>query len=183
MSIKIVDQETVQEGVVAQTEWVEFRRSRIHGMGGYARKFIPKETYVIEYMGEKIDKKEAERRCEADNRYIFVYDDEYDLDGSVDWNLARWINHSCEANCETLDDEGKIWIMAMRDIEAGEELSFNYCYDLDEYQDHPCRCGSDNCVGYILAEEHHDEVRARLRAQKRRKKKAVSARRSKAKSA
>lgn len=156
-----VDQDIEQHEVVAQTEWVEFRKSRIHGMGGYARKFIPKETYVIEYVGEKITKAEAERRCEADNRYIFNYDDDHDLDGSVDWNLARWINHSCEANCETIDDEGKIWIAAVRDILPGEELTFNYCYDLDEYMDHPCQCGSSNCVGYIVAEEHHEQVRAK----------------------
>lgn len=133
-------------------------------MGGYARKFIPRETYVIEYVGEKIRKEESERRCDADNRYIFTYDDEFDLDGSVDWNLARWINHSCEANCETIDDEGEIWIAAVRDIQPGEELTFNYCYDLDDYKAHPCRCGSNRCVGYIVAEEYHDAVRRQLRA-------------------
>jgi len=158
--METVDKNVVTDEIVAQTEWVEFRKSKIHGMGGYARKCIPKETSVIEYVGEKIDKKEAERRCEEDNRYIFVFDDEFDLDGSVEWNLARWINHSCEANCETIDDEGDIWITAMRDIQPGEELSFNYCYDLEEYKAHPCRCGSKKCVGYIVAEEHHDEVRA-----------------------
>ena len=162
MSMQTVDQARVQDPVVAQTEWVEFRGSRIHGMGGYARKYIPKDTYVIEYLGEKISKEESERRCEADNRYIFTYDDEHDLDGSVDWNLARWINHSCDANCETIDDEGNIWIAALRDIQAGEELTFNYCYDLDDFRAHPCRCGSSKCVGYIVAEEHHDKVRAEM---------------------
>ncbi len=164
MSSQSVDQNPVEDEVVARTEWVEFRRSRIHGMGGYARKFIPRETYVIEYVGEKIRKEESERRCDADNRYIFTYDDEFDLDGSVDWNLARWINHSCEANCETIDDEGEIWIAAVRDIQPGEELTFNYCYDLDDYKAHPCRCGSNRCVGYIVAEEYHDAVRRQLRA-------------------
>ena len=152
----------VANEIVGDTEWVEFRMSGIHGMGGYARKFIPKDTYIIEYVGEKIDKAESERRCEADNRYIFVYDEEHDLDGSVDWNLARWINHSCEANCETIDDEGHIWIAAVRDIQPGEELTFNYCYDLDDYRSHPCRCGSGRCVGYIVAEEHRDQLRRML---------------------
>lgn len=164
MSIQSVDQNPVQDDVVAQTEWVEFRRSRIHGMGGYARRFIPKDTYVIEYVGEKISKAESENRCDADNRYIFTYDDKFDLDGSVEWNLARWINHSCEANCETIDDEGGIWIAAVRDIQPGEELTFNYCYDLEDYKAHPCRCGSNRCVGYIVAEKYHDQVRQQLRA-------------------
>lgn len=164
MSSQSVDQNPVEDEVVARTEWVEFRRSRIHGMGGYARKFIPRETYVIEYVGEKICKEESERRCDADNRYIFTYDDEFDLDGSVEWNLARWINHSCEANCETIDDDGEIWIAAVRDIQPGEELTFNYCYDLEDYKAHPCRCGSSRCVGYIVAQEYHDTVRRQLRA-------------------
>ncbi len=161
MNVQSVDSGGVADMVVARTEWVEFRQSRIHGMGGYARKLIPKDTYVIEYVGEKISKAESERRCEADNRYIFSYDDNHDLDGSVEWNVARWINHSCEANCEAIDDEGRIWIAALRDIQPGEELTFNYGYDLDCYENHPCRCGSTRCVGYIVAEEYHDRVRAR----------------------
>lgn len=132
-------------------------------MGGYARQRIPKGTYVIEYVGEKITKEEAERRCNDDNCYIFTYDEEYDLDGSVEWNLARWINHSCDANCETIDDEGHMWIVAVRDILPGEEISFNYCYDLDEYEDHPCHCGSDKCVGYIVDDKHHTHVRRKHR--------------------
>jgi SET domain-containing protein len=160
--------QTADQQVVARTEWVEFRRSSIHGTGGYARKFIPKDTYVIEYVGEKITKKEAERRCDEDNCYIFTYDDKYDLDGNVNWNPARWINHSCDANCETIDDDGHIWIAAVRDIQAGEELSFNYCYDLDEYVDHPCQCGSEKCVGYIVDDKHHDYVRRKHRSERAR---------------
>lgn len=163
MSVQIVDSNSGEKNIVAQTEWVEFRGSQIHGMGGYARKRIPNETYIIEYVGEKITKEASALLCDKDNRYIFTYDDDYDLDGSVDWNLARWINHSCEANCETIDDDGKIWIAAMRDIEPDEELTFNYCYDLDDYKAHPCRCGSNQCVGFIVSEEHHDEVRAQAK--------------------
>ncbi len=133
-------------------------------MGGYAQRFIPKETYIIEYVGEKISKEESERRCNANNHYIFLYDDEHDLDGNVDWNPARWINHSCEPNCEAIDDEGRLWIAAMRDIQAGEELTFNYGYDLDDYKSHPCRCGSSRCAGFIVAEEHHETVRAKQMA-------------------
>lgn len=145
-------------GILAETEWVSFKQSAIHGLGGYARKFIPKDTYVIEYVGELISKEESARRCEADNHFIFSYDETHDMDGSVDWNPARWINHSCEANCETIDDEGHIWVAALRDIQPGEELTFNYNYDLENYKAHPCRCGSRRCVGFMVAEEYFGHV-------------------------
>src|SRR5690606_11462248 len=115
---------------IEATEWVEVRRSKIHGWGGLARRFIPAVRVVIEYVGEKISKAESLRRCEQNNHFIFALDDEWDLDGSVDWNPARWLNHSCEPNCEAQDDDGRIWIVALRDIQPGEELTFNYNYDL-----------------------------------------------------
>jgi hypothetical protein len=138
---------------------VEIRRSRIHGTGGYAKTDISAGTNVIEYVGEKIPKDESNRRCQEGNRYIFSLDDEWDLDGNVPWNPARFLNHSCAPNCETIDDGGRIWIVALRDIQAGEELTFNYGFDLDDYRDHPCRCGAQNCVGYIVAEEFFPMVR------------------------
>lgn len=145
--------------VVCETEWISFRRSRIHGTGGFARKPIPAGTRLIEYVGERINKAESLRRCEANNEYIFTIDDEYDLDGNVEWNPARFINHTCAPNCEAEWDENRIWIVALRDIPAGEELSFNYGYDLEDYREHPCRCGAAECVGYIVAEEFFDHVR------------------------
>jgi uncharacterized protein len=147
----------------AENPFVRFTDSTIHGTGGFARCEIPAGTPIIEYVGERIDKAEAQRRCEADNRYIFCIDETWDIDGSVAWNPARFINHSCAPNCEAeLDeDEGRIWINAIRDIKAGEELSFNYGYDLADYEDHPCRCGTKECVGYIVAEEHFAHVRQR----------------------
>ena len=117
-------------------------------------------TRLIEYVGEKITKAEASRRCEQDNEYIFTLDDEFDLDGNLSWNPARFINHSCAPNCETdIDDQGRIWVEALRDIKAGEELTLNYGYDLEDYREHPCRCGAPECVGYIVAEEFFDHVR------------------------
>lgn len=73
------------------------------------------------------------------------------------------LNHSCLPNCaiEVDEDEGRIWIQATRDIKAGEELAFNYCYDLTDFQDHPCRCGAKECVGFIVAEEYFDQVRGK----------------------
>lgn len=145
--------------VVCETELITFRRSRIHGTGGFARRDIPAGTRLIEYVGEKVTKAESLRRCEANNEYIFTVDDEHDLDGNVSWNPARFINHSCAPNCEAEWDDSRIWIVTLRDIAAGEELSFNYGYDLEDYREHPCRCGSPACVGFIAAEEYHDHIR------------------------
>ena len=117
---------------------------------------------IIEYIGEKISKSESLRRCQQENYYIFSLDDDWDIDGSVDWNLARYANHSCEPNCETDVIDGHIWIIALRDIAVGEEITYNYTYDLDDYRDHPCRCGTPSCVGYIVAEEFFPTIRRSL---------------------
>ena len=142
-----------------ETDLAGFRSSSIHGTGGYARQDIASGARVIEYVGEKITKAESLRRCEEDNQYIFTLDDEFDLDGNVPWNPARFLNHSCAPNCEAEVDGGRIWILALRDIKAGEELTFNYGYDLEDYREHPCRCGAPECVGYIVAEEFFAHVR------------------------
>ena len=138
---------------------VHARESVIDGQGLFATQPIPTGARVLRYLGERIDKAEALRRCELDNRFIFLFDDEWDIDGSVPENLARFGNHSCSPNCETESDQGEIWVIALRDIAPGEEITYNYGYDLDEYRDYPCRCGSSNCVGYIVAEEFFEHVR------------------------
>ncbi len=143
------------------TEFLFFRESGIHGKGAFAAVPIAAGTQVIEYLGLKIDKAESLRRCIAENPYIFNLDEEHDLDGNVEWNPARFINHSCNANCDAELSEGRIWIRARRDIAAGEEISFNYGYDLTDYREHPCHCGAEGCVGYIVAEEFFEHVRAR----------------------
>jgi SET domain-containing protein len=146
--------------IVCETDLIVFRHSTIHGTGGYARKQIAAGTQVIEYVGEKITKAVSVKRCEASNAYIFTLDNEFDLDGDVAWNPARFINHSCAPNCEAeIDDDQHIWIVALRDIQPGEELTFNYNYDLVEYREHPCQCGTPECVGFIVAEEFFDHVR------------------------
>jgi len=138
---------------------IDFRGSAIDRLGGFARTDIPAGAQIIEYIGERITKDESLRRCEANNEYIFTLNDELDLDGNVPWNPARLLNHSCAPNCEAELDEDRIWIVALRDIKAGEELTFNYGYDLENYREHPCRCGAVECVGYIVAEEFLEHVR------------------------
>jgi len=146
-------------------EWVVLGPSGIHGRGGYARCAIPAGTALLEYLGERVDKAESARRCEAENPYIFTVNDEWDLDGDMPWNPARFLNHSCDPNCEAEQDGDRIWIVARRPIEPGEELTFNYGYDLESWRDHPCACGARNCLGYILAEEHWPAVSAALKAE------------------
>jgi uncharacterized protein len=148
---------------VAETELLVFKSSPIHGMGGFARVDIPAGARVIEYVGEKITKQESLARCEQNNEYIFALDDEHDLDGQVSWNPARFLNHSCEPNCEARLEGGCIWVIAIREIRAGEELTFNYGYDLADYAEHPCGCGAPGCVGYIVAEEFFDHLRRQKR--------------------
>lgn len=148
-----------QNGFPPSTDWLDFKPSRIHGSGGFARANIPANTLVIEYVGERISKAESLRRCFARNEFIFTVDDEFDLDGGVEWNPARLINHSCEPNCDAEMIDGRIWIVANRNIRAGDEITFNYNYDLEDYLDHPCRCGAPGCVGYMIAEEFFPKLR------------------------
>ena len=142
-----------------ETEHLLFKQSRIHGIGGFAKHAIPAGTRVIEYVGERITKEESLRRCEKDNNCIFGLNATHDLDGSVDRNPARFINHSCEPNCNAVWEGERIWIVSNRDVGANEEVTFNYSYDLEDYRRYPCKCGSRACVGYIVAEEFFDHVR------------------------
>jgi uncharacterized protein len=133
--------------------------SPIHGQGVFARHRISSGARILEYVGQKISKAESLRCCEQQNEYIFSVSDRFDLDGRVDWNLARFVNHSCEPNCEALLESERIWIIAVRDISPGEELTFNYGYDLEDYRNYPCHCGSHRCAGFMIAEEFFDHVR------------------------
>ncbi|HEY0548052.1 MAG TPA: SET domain-containing protein-lysine N-methyltransferase [Verrucomicrobiae bacterium] len=140
-------------------ELYEVKPSGIHGMGIFARVDIPAETRILEYVGERINKKESLRRRKENNFFVFVVTNKFDLDGAVDWNPARFINHSCAPNCEARMEEERIWIYAVRALRAGEELTFNYGYDLQDYEEHPCRCGAPECLGFMVAEEHFRHVR------------------------
>ena len=145
------------------------RESSIHNKGVFAARVVEKGERIIEYKGEKISKKESERRAllHYDDSvrtgsgavYLFILNKKHDVDGSMEWNLARLINHSCEPNCEAVIIRGKIWIVARRRIKEGEELSFDYGFDLDCWQDHPCRCGKQKCSGYIVGKQYWRKLR------------------------
>ena len=144
----------------------KLKKSRIHNKGIFAKKEITQNTKIIEYIGEKISKKEGDRRSEARIKkflkskthgsvYIFELNKQYDIDGSPLYNKARYINHSCDPNCEVKINKGQIWICSIKYIAKDEELSYDYGYafDKDDYKDHICKCGSHNCIGYIISSD------------------------------
>ncbi|TVP78274.1 MAG: SET domain-containing protein [Puniceicoccaceae bacterium] len=156
------------------------KTSKIHGRGLYATADIEEGTDIIQYVGEKISKKESTRRAlewEASARksgeglvYIFELDKKYDIDGRLGDNPARYMNHSCDGNCEAINYDGEIWIVARRDIKEGEELVYDYGYDMEHFLDHPCKCGSGNCIGYIVREDQRPKVKKLLKGKKKKKK-------------
>ena len=143
---------------------VVFKKSKIHGTGGFARMDIRRGIRIIEYVGRKLNKTEAQAELEKQNHYIFTLDDQCDIDGSVEWNPARFINHACRPNCEAEIDRGRIWILARRSIKAGEELTYNYSYELEDYESRPCNCGGRGCIGYMVAEEHFKKLSEKLKS-------------------
>ena len=133
--------------------------SRIAGQGLFAAQDIPQGTRIIAYIGEKIANQESARRRAEGNAYIFHLNYRYAIDGKTLANTARYINHSCEPNCTVEKTPDTLWIVAVRDITAGEELSYNYGYESKHYQDNPCNCGATHCCGYILAQQYWERIR------------------------
>jgi uncharacterized protein len=164
---------------LAANQYFEIRKSKLHGSGAFATRFIPKDTKIIKYIGEKIDKIESDRRWResaekhlTDNEYgatyIFELNEEYDIDGDMPGNIAKYINHSCEPNCDVDVDNDEIWYYASCDIELGEELTINYSYEFTaNYAMHKCRCGSKNCIGYIISEEDKPKLIEELKKDKK----------------
>lgn len=148
------------------------RSSSIHNRGIFARCDIPYDAPIIEYIGEKITKAESSRRGEALVEkakktggaavYVFTLNQRYDIDGAKGKNPARYINHSCAPNCEAYIIRGRIWIYSLREIKAGEELTYNYGFDVDTWDEHPCRCGTDRCVGFIVEEKQWPKLLKRM---------------------
>lgn len=132
------------------------KKSNIDKRGLYALKNIKSGTKIIEYIGKLIGKKETETNPKFDNEkdiYLFNLNNKYDLDGDYSWNTARLINHSCNPNCEVEGKGLKLWITATKDIKKDEELSYDYGFGYDvDYKQFPCKCGSQNCAGYIVRE-------------------------------
>jgi hypothetical protein len=150
--------------------YVEVRRSAIHGRGVYAARRIRKGTRIVEYKGDRISHDEADARYDAKEEddghtFLFVVDDEICIDAGVGGNAARFINHKCDANCETIIENRRVYIEAVRTIEPGEELGYDYQLtwessdDPEELKLYVCRCGSPNCRGTMLDRIPLDEKR------------------------
>lgn len=158
--------------------WIISRHSAIHGRGVYARRAIPDGTRVVEYTGERITKAEAAQRetqrLARRHRgqdgcvYIFELNARHDLDGRTRGNVARLINHSCAPNCRVEVLGGQIWIVARRDIAAGEELTFDYGFKFSEWMHHACLCGDARCAGFIVAKDQRWRLRRVPRAERAR---------------
>jgi len=151
------------------------RRSGVHGLGVFAVRAIRKGTRIIEYLGDRITHGEADRRYEDheehDNHtFLFSVDRTLVIDAGVGGNEARFINHSCEPNCESVIEQRRVFIDALRDIRPGEELSYDYQIgrerndppDVDQI--YACRCGSARCRGTMLWPPRRPYARRKARA-------------------
>ena len=146
------------------------KKSNIDKKGLYASKNIKSEVKIIDYIGKIITKKEAQKNSKFDNKkdiYLFNINEKYDLDGDFKWNAARLINHSCSPNCEVEGKGLKLWIVSIKEIKKGEELTYDYGFGYDaDYKQFPCKCGSMNCVGYIVREGSRWRINKKLKKYK-----------------
>ncbi|WP_228370766.1 SET domain-containing protein [Candidatus Korobacter versatilis] len=121
------------------------RSSRIHAAGVFSTQAIKKGTLILEYDGPRLSKEAADIVYEnRKDTYLFgIGDGTQVIDGH---SMAMFVNHSCDPNCETAEYDDQIWIQAMRDIEPGEELVYDY-YLYDGEEEAPCYCGAKTCRG------------------------------------
>ena len=136
---------------------IEVRESAVHGRGVYATQFIPEGTRIIEYTGQRVSWERAPDDENDPHTFNFGLENGEVINPEVDGNNARWINHCCDPNCEAIEEDNRIFIYAMRDIEAGDELFYDYAMEIDEpitegsKRKFACHCGASNCRGTMLA--------------------------------
>ena len=158
----------IKKASLASSPLVEARHSKIHGTGVYAIAPIKKGTRVLEYLGERISHAEADRRYEKKgdddgHTFLFIASNRTVIDAGVDGNDARFINHSCAPNCETVIENSRVFIDAIRGIKPGEELGYDYQLtwestdDPEELANYACRCGAKKCRGTMLDKEPVDK--------------------------
>ena len=139
----------------------EVRVSSLHGLGVFASRRIRKGARIIEYLGQRVSHAEADRRYEhkdvADaHTFLFTVDEQTVIDAGVQGNEARFVNHACDPNCESVIEDRRVFIEALRAIEPGEELTYDY--QIQRESDDPpdvdaifaCCCGSERCRGSML---------------------------------
>ena len=134
------------------------RRSGIHGKGVFAIEYIPGGTRLIEYKGERINDDEGDDLdTGSTHTFLYMLDDNRVIDGARNGNSARWINHSCEPNCEGVEEDGRVFIDALLPIGAGEEVTIDYNLYLEARytaalkREYACGCGAFQCRGTMLA--------------------------------
>lgn len=141
---------------------IQVRRSGVHGKGVFAVQDIAEGETLIEYVGEIISWPEAQNRHPHDPKdpnhtFYFHIDETTVIDALYGGNSSRWINHACAPNCEAEEDGGRVFIKALRNIAAGEELNYDYGLIIDERYtpklkaEYPCWCGTKTCRGTLLA--------------------------------
>jgi SET domain-containing protein len=151
----------IESAVAGDTFPFELRPSPMQGLGAFATRHIEAGTRLIEYAGERLNPDEADARYpdvegERHHTFLFAIDDDIVIDAAVGGNEARFINHSCDPNCDAVVEDGRIWIETVRDVEPGEELAYDYAYTLEERHTpaakrrYPCSCGAKSCRGTIL---------------------------------
>jgi len=147
---------------MTDARFFEIRPSPIQGLGAFAARRIPAGTRLVEYTGERLTPVQADARYpdvegERHHTYLFAIDDDVVIDAAVGGNEARWINHSCDPNCDAVVERGRIWIETIRDVGIGEELAYDYAYVLEERHTlaakrrFPCTCGARQCRRTLLA--------------------------------
>ncbi len=141
---------------------IQVRRSGVHGRGVFALQDIAEGEVIVEYAGKVISYEESQRRHPHDpanpnHTFFFQIDGNRVIDGGDGGNSARWINHSCDPNCFAEEVEDRIFISALRNISAGEELGYDYGLIIEERYtaklkaDYACHCGAADCRGTMLA--------------------------------
>jgi uncharacterized protein len=156
---------------VSKQPLYKVRNSRIHGRGVFAARRIRKGTRIMEYLGDRISHAAADARYEDhdpnDNHtFLFIVDKNTVIDAGVGGNEARFINHSCDGNCESVIQKSRVYIEAVRTIQPGEELGYDY--EIGREPDDPpnvdeifaCRCGSPKCRGTMLWPAKRPEPKA-----------------------
>jgi|HigsolmetaAR202D_1030399.scaffolds.fasta_scaffold00168_26 SET domain-containing protein len=168
---------------IVSSPLIEARDSKIHGKGVYAVAPIKKGTRIIEYLGERISHAEADRRYEEKgmddgHTFLFIASNRTVIDAGVNGNDARFINHSCDPNCETVIEGSRVFIDAIRDIKPGEELGYDYQLTWESTDDpadlalYACRCGAKNCRGTMLDPEPIDKKKKKKATKKKQRKQA-----------
>jgi len=167
--------------------------SPIHGRGVRAIMPIKKGSRVIEYLGERVSHDEADRRYDLKGQddghtFLFIASNRTVIDAGVDGNEARYVNHSCAPNCETVIEKSRVFIEAIRNIKPGEELGYDYQLtwdskdDPEELSNYACRCGAKRCRGTML-DRHPLDLKAKLEAVEAKEKRAKARKKALKKSA